>query len=467
MSQKTKAALNALSTAELQVKIDAFIHEVAHFFAPEIAEEQARKSGFVQRQSKLTGHLFLTIFTFGMSLYGTPTLNQLVGLLTLIVPEVELQREGLHQRINEQAVEFFEAMLSLAIKLTVPHELDLQLLASFQRILLFDSTSFQLPPTLTPYFKGSGGDASTAVIKILFGYDLKSAQFFYLLLHGTDADHLLKHGLLDDIHAQDLEISDLGFFGLEVFAAIAAKGAFFLSRLKTDVTLYQKNAAGEWEVFDLVAFVQQLKVARTEVEVYLKNKYTVLKTRLVIEHVPPQVKAERLRKLKLRNQKRGRQTKKRTKILQAVNLHITNAPAELLPAKYVRQLYAIRWQIELIFKSWKSNFALAKVTGTRPQRIKCMLYAKLLFIFISTKLIRVATSRAWRTRGREVSAFQAAQHILIMGQQWLRAIIIEPETVHIILSNAIKFIVNHCLKAKSKQRVYPLEILKMIELDLA
>ena len=467
MSQKTKAAPNALSTAELQVKIEAFIHEVAQFFDPEIAEAQARQSGFVQRKSKLTGHLFLTIFTFGMSLYGTPTLNQLVGLLTLIVPEVELQREGLHQRINEQAVEFFEAMLSLAIKLTVPHELDLQLLASFQRILLFDSTSFQLPPTLTPYFQGSGGDASTAVIKILFGYDLKSAQFFYLLLNGTAADHLLKHGLLDEIHAQDLEISDLGFFGLEVFAALDAKGAFFLSRLKTDVTLYQKDAAGEWKVFDLVAFVQQLKATRTEVAVYLKNKHTVLKTRLIIERVPPQVKAERLRKLKQRNQKRGRQAKKRTKILQAVNLHITNAAAEVLPAKYVRQLYAIRWQIELIFKSWKSNFALAKVTGTRPQRIKCMLYAKLLFIFISTKLIRVATSLAWRTHGREVSAFQATQHILVMGHQWLRALILEPETAHTILSNAIKFMVNHCLKTKSNQRVYPLEILKIIELDLA
>jgi len=32
-----------------------------------------------------------------MSLYGTPGLNELVGLLNLVKPELELSREGLHQ----------------------------------------------------------------------------------------------------------------------------------------------------------------------------------------------------------------------------------------------------------------------------------------------------------------------------------------------------------------------------------
>jgi len=95
-----------------------------------------------------------------MSLYGTPTLNQLVGLLNLVEPELEMSREGFHQRLNEQAVQFFEAMLSLVIELAVPSNLELTVLAAFKRILIFDSTAFQLPETLAPYFKGHGGDAS-------------------------------------------------------------------------------------------------------------------------------------------------------------------------------------------------------------------------------------------------------------------------------------------------------------------
>jgi len=465
-----------LTEEELKAKIDEFVKEVSRFFNEETARAKARETGFVKRESKLTGHLLLTVFTFGMSLYGTPTLTQLVGLLNLVAPELEMSREGLHQRLNDQAVQFFEAMLSLVIELEVPGNLELTILEAFKRILIFDSTAFQLPETLAVYFKGPGGDASEAGIKILFGYDLKSAQFFYAILNGTDADHLLKNGAIAKIGEGELEISDLGYFGVETFARIEQKDAFYVSRLKTDVTLYQKaslersrkNEAGELEEFDLVEAIKKMKEgARTEVEIYLKSKTTVIKTRLVIEKVPEEVKAERLRKLNQKNQKKGRQTRQRTKILQAVNLHITNAPAELLPAKAIRQFYTIRWQIELIFKSWKSNFDLDEVTGHRPQRIKCMIYAKLLFIFLTHKVINVARSYAWSQLAREVSEFQAAKHIKIIGNEWLRTIFQEPEKVERVLSDAIKFIVKRCLKGKSKQRVYPLEILAMIEGGLA
>ncbi len=73
-------------------------------------------------------------------------------------------------------------------------------------------------------------------------------------------------------------------------------------------------------------------------------------------------------------------------------------------------LYGIRWQIELIFKNWKSNFNLAKVTGKRPQRIKCLIYAKLLFIFITSKVVNLLRIEVWITAKREISFFQAGKH---------------------------------------------------------
>ncbi|MDZ7364509.1 MAG: hypothetical protein ONB43_01370, partial [candidate division KSB1 bacterium] len=120
--------------------------------------------------------------------------------------------------------------------------------------------------------------------------------------------------------------------------------------------------------------------------------------------------------------------------------------------------------IELIFKNWKSNFALAKVTGKRPERIKCMIYAKLLFIVITTKICGAIQNYVWLTSQREVSCFQAAKHLKIVALLWLVAIVQHPNSVAKLLNNATTFIMKQCLKGKSNKRTYPLAMLAKIQL---
>ncbi|MDZ7362929.1 MAG: hypothetical protein ONB46_19735, partial [candidate division KSB1 bacterium] len=89
--------------------------------------------------------------------------------LNLVVPELDLSRQGLHDRITEEAVAFFEKMLSWAITLELPQRVSQEMAARgprFNRILIFESTSFQLPEELAMYFRGSGGGGSEAAVKI-------------------------------------------------------------------------------------------------------------------------------------------------------------------------------------------------------------------------------------------------------------------------------------------------------------
>jgi len=458
-------AIKQPNALELQTEIAQFTQKVSRFFNQRFTEELARESGFVERESKLTGHLFLSVFTFGMSIYGTPSLTDLTGLLNLVVPQLDLTRQGLHERINEEAVAFFEKMLSFAITLELPERLSqavATLCPRFKRILIYDGTSFQLPKELAQYFRGSGGGGSEAAVKILFGYDLKSHHFFYRLQDGIAHDQLHQEDYLQQLKADDLEISDLGFFNIEAFADIAQKGAFYLSRLRSDVRLYHQTPHG-LEEFDLVRFVKKMPLRQTEVEVYLKKGALILQTRLVIEKVPDHVKAQRLRTINKNSRKKGYTPGKRVKVLAGYNLYITNAPATHIPREQIRALYRIRWQIELIFKNWKSNFALAKVTGKRPERIKCMIYAKLLFILITTKLCGAIQNYVWFTSQREVSCFQAAKYLKIVAMQWLAAIVQHPKSVAQILQNATTFIMRQCLKGKSNKRIYPLAMLAQIQ----
>jgi hypothetical protein len=449
---------------EPQAELAQFIQAISQFFNQDLINAHARETGFVERESKLTGHLFLSIFTFGMTLYGTPSLNQLAGLLNEVLPHLEITRQGLSERITEEAVVFFEKMVALALELELPKRLSEELHAAvcphFNRILIFDSTSFQLPDALAPYFRGLGGDGPKAAVKILFGYDFKSCQFLYCLREGTAPDQLESHGFLEDFRAGDLEISDLAFFNLRTFAKIAQRGAFYLSRLLHRVTLYQRTSDSSYEEFNLVKFVQKLPRACTEVKLYFKTDGEFHQTRVIIEKVPEEVKARRLRKVRKRNLRKGSMITKRTKVLSGFNLYLTNAPAAAIPTEYMRAFYGVRWQVELTFKSWKSHFALAKVTGKKPERIRCLLYAKLLFITVATKFCTAIRNRVWLNHNREVSIDQALKHLKIRTQAWLKAIVCQSENVCVILQRASAFIAKRCLKGPSRKRTYPLALLE-------
>jgi len=51
--------------------------------------------------------------------------------------------------------------------------------------------------------------------------------------------------------------------------------------------------------------------------------------------------------------------------LMAWNLFITNVPSTIWTTATVPKVYPMRWQIELIFKSWKSSLHLAALTTTK------------------------------------------------------------------------------------------------------
>ncbi|WP_195655631.1 transposase [Bacteroides sp. 1001136B_160425_E2] len=59
---------------------------------------------------------------------------------------------------------------------------------------------------------------------------------------------------------------------------------------------------------------------------------------------------------------------------------MTNVPSYILSAKDIQDLYHIRWQIELIFKQWKSTYGIHRISTMKVYRFLCMFYAKLILI---------------------------------------------------------------------------------------
>lgn len=107
-----------------------------------------------------------------------------------------------------------------------------------------------------------------------------------------------------------------------------------------------------------------------------------LKERLIGVKVPPEVAAERRRKLKEWGRKKMRQPSKKQLSLCDWTLLITNIPTSLASVEDALVLVRARWQVELLFKLWKQQGQIDEWRSKNPWRILCEVYAKLVAMII-------------------------------------------------------------------------------------
>ncbi|NJP06194.1 MAG: transposase [Chloroflexaceae bacterium] len=104
--------------------------------------------------------------------------------------------------------------------------------------------------------------------------------------------------------------------------------------------------------------------------------------RLIAVRIPQAATDRRRRQLRESARKHGRQPSAERLALCNGNVFITNAPETLLTPKESVVMAHARWQIELVFKLWKSHGRIATWTARRPYAILCHTYAKLLAMLI-------------------------------------------------------------------------------------
>lgn len=453
--------------------------KMRNFFSEPEVEKIANSTKFVQRKSLLSGITFceLLLNMFVKAPDGA-SLNDYVQELKNNYG-IEITKEALNQRFNSYSVEFIKTLSNHLLALQLSSTLDLsQLNLPFVDIQLLDSTYIQLSDNMSDKYPGMGkkGDQKTsnAGYKWHLEYQLLSNRFIGVITtQGSENDvkQTCTHLSEDQIEENVLYIRDLGYYKMEVFKKIAKAEAYFLSRMKKDTTLYQKNSAGKFERIDLMDFILQMQKAGIEqksIWIYLSKQR--IYTRLIIESVPQKVREQRVRKLK-KSQKRGYQTKKNTLLLMGYNVFITNVEEKDLPIEKVRILYSIRWQIELTFKVWKSVLKVNHYQKMKPERILTLLYAKLLWILTSSKVLlqikNMLFSLADTKKRIEVSAYKLFKTFNIQFAKDFLASLFNAKANHskkllALLKQLYTFGKQYCKKECKKGHVTPMIILEKI-----
>src|SRR5690349_10069263 len=272
---------------------------------------------------------------------------------------VDVTANGVKGRFQEKLIAFLRALLvrMVAQRLDAP-PLPAPLLARFAGVFVGDSTTLALPDEWTEEFPGCGGAAGTgqSALKIQVRLNVATREIdCFEWTPGRDCD--VTSSLQDAPTPRGaLVIHDLGYFDVGVLAARSARGIFWISRIQTSTKVWTTDG----ERLELLSVLRGLKRQAVWDQPILLGAQHRLPCRLLAIRCPPEVAHRRRQKLKEQFRRQGRPLSQERLAWCDWFVLITNLPADQLTWREAAVLYRSRWQIELLFKLWKSHGLIAR-----------------------------------------------------------------------------------------------------------
>jgi Transposase DDE domain len=426
---------------------------LTEFFTTDTIEQTARRHGFVKRTSKITGKLFVALVTFGLWSHAKTTLSQLAMKVTQLGTPQSVSAEAIHQRMNKRAVAFLQDLIqqTLAKIQALNRPCEDGVFQCFTRVYLCDSTGFGLPECLKTLFPGSGGKASPAGAKIQLVWEYKRSLFaHFALTAGNLPDQKYVENVVALAQRGSLFLFDLGYFKIKAFAAVAQVGAYFLSRLNHQANLYE-GISSQLPPLDLVKLLKKTSCDLIDKDICIGEADRVV-SRLIAARLPDDIVNERCRVARAKAKKKGYNPTEAHLFLLGWNLFITNVPRDVWTLQAAVKAYPMRWQLELIFKSWKSHCHLSAINAKKKETVLCYLYGRMLLVLLTYALYPQVRSVVWTKQHRELSLLKFVSHFQALADSWMKVIFESELVLRRFLQAACAEAERLALKASRKRR---------------
>lgn len=380
------------------------------------ADALGRSTGFVQRASKCNGSRFAQTVVFGYLTKPDSSFEELCQ--TGLRAGLEITPQGLEERFGERAARFLKALLERAVQHLVQGDTVLQpVLQRFSQVRVLDSSTISLPASLKKVWQGCGvGHAAkegrvetNAALKVHLELDLCRGGIVGLELGAAKQNDRQAALAQATPPAGSLSLRDLGYFNL---AQLNQQERYSLTRFKAGTKLVDTQGHS-WE---MSAWLAQKEGSRLDEWVVLGQKERV-RVRLIAARVPAKVAQARRTKLRQEAQRAGRTVSAERLALAGWQIYVTNVPQALLSLMEALSLGRARWQIELVFKWWKSQGEIDQWSSEKPWTILCQVYAKLLAGLIKQWVV---ASSSWVYPER--SMVKAGQVVMAAGRELVGAL---------------------------------------------
>lgn len=338
----------------------------------------AKKCGATQRKERKFSTVDLILGLWQLISIGEFSYDKWaiqIGVLT----KRKVSGQAVWKRVGPPMLHLMRQLLEKCLKQRFDTLIESSVFKHFPNVYIQDATHFSLPQCLSMVFPGSysrSGKSATAKIQAIF--NLKKGAFSDFQLYSfRDNDQKDAGRIAGHVKPGDLVIRDLGYFTIGSFIKIAQERAYYLSRYKFGLSIYEGKSGRK------LSLLKELKKRGNidmEVELGKKQKITC---RLIAVPVSDKVANQRRRKAKKERHQSANHSKEYYKIL-GYTIYVTNVPKGIWSdTESVETAYRSRWYIEILFKGWKSNLKI-KMDISRQyvdkQRAELFYYASLLMV---------------------------------------------------------------------------------------
>ena len=351
------------------------------------ADEVDQETRVIQRKRKFSARTLAQTFVFGFLAKPNASDEDLAKMAAAV--GVPVSAQAVDQRYSQRLVDFLAGVFRKGVSVLVRAQRCVPgILEKFVDVQLLDSTTISLPPELAAAFPGCGGShGGSAAMKLQVQTSLVTGALEAVRIEaGKSSDRAtsLQH---ETPAAGVLRIADLGYFDTAMFARYEQAGAYWLSPM-----LYPTQVADP-KTGKPLRLMRWLKQRGPVVDArILLGASGRVPCRLIAWRLPEEVANRRRQKLLKTARRKGRNAPSAERLAWCDwGMLVTNVPQEMLSIDEARVLYRSRWQIELLFKRWKSQGHIAQTDGNAI-RAMVHLWSRLLSVLVQHWLL---LSSAW------------------------------------------------------------------------
>jgi hypothetical protein len=357
-------------------------------FGPE-TDRLAKETKAVRRVREFRGATLAQTFVMGFLQKPNASMENLAQMAG--VCGVHVTPQAIEQRFTPALAKFLERLFWTAVRqLVQTNEALVPLLQRFTGVFLLDSTTISLPPALAKLFPGCGGvkGVGEAAIKFQVIWDLLRGGLHHVIAEsGRDCD-VKSSAQSVRLPRGALRIADLGYFCLRTLVRLMQEGIHWISRIQSHTAIFRPDG----QTLDLLAWLaRNWQGVPVDMKILLGVDEKI-PCRLLAWKVPQEIANRRRQKVLAESRRKGRTPSHARLAWCDWMVLVTDLGPDKLTWHEAVALYRARWQIELLFKLWKSHGLIAELTGSTLEQQMVRFWSRLLAVLLQHWLLLIS---AW------------------------------------------------------------------------